>query len=867
MLSLSIAVWTARDQMYNIRARLYFFLMLSTFIYSFGYSQELIQTDVPGILFWLKFEYIGVPFIPGFLALIAVHCTYFNETHPFRPQVYLVLAPGVLVLLSNWVYPAQGFFYGDVALLSVNGESHAALQPGPVYYFHIAETLLALGVSVALYLKAAIQNRNGMRRAFGWMIFGTAIPGVTYVLYVFSFFPKGVDPIPISMALVGPFLAYGIFSRTLVKDLASARYIYYKFSPHPVFVFNRDGTLIDLNRAAETLVGVERHLALNKTWPALLSALGTLSNIQEQGGDGRAEELVVRGRIFDMSIHRIRGAMGNVRGGLRILYDITDIKKAMNDLARANMSVQKELEERRKLGRSLEKAKNKAEGASRAKSEFLANMSHEIRTPLNGIIGMAELLSDTRLDREQTVYFNTIQTEAKALNALINNILDISKIEAGKLAIETVGFNLKDLFDEFSSSFFFQANQQKIDFQAELSSRIPSRLIGDPVRLRQVLVNLVGNAMKFTHEGGMIRFRAGLERPVEDGRACIRFEVEDNGIGIPAKKQGIIFDSFAQADSSTTRKYGGTGLGITISRQLVQMMGGQMGLESSEGLGSLFWFTLTLDLEEAVAPDTDCRDNGLGSDPGVLRILVAEDYPTNQKVVMAFLKNAGFTTELAANGREAVEAFKRSDFHLILMDIQMPEMDGFQATRAIREHESGTGQRIPIVALTAHATTQDRSACLDAGMDDYISKPIRRAELLEKLRQLVGLRPPSQPACPPGEPESDSILDFNALAGDFDGDTPEAMALVQEFCEECGRQISLMTEAAASGDLGVIAKNAHAIKGGAGNLYAGELSKAAATLEILALEGGDIHQSLEILIKAKARLEVAWASLGGNPSA
>ncbi len=868
MLALSIAVWTARDQMYNIRARLYFFLMLSTFIYSFGYSQELIQTDVPGILFWLKFEYIGVPFIPGLLALIAVHCTYYYETRPFGPWVYLVLVPGVVVLLSNWAYPALPFFYRDVAVLFLDGERHALLKPGPVYYFHIAETILALVVSVALYAKSAIQNRNGMRRAFVWMIFGTAIPGVTYVLYVFSFFPKGVDPIPISMALVGPFLAYGIFSRALVKDLASARSIYYKFSPHPVFVFNLEGELIDLNRSAETLLGFERHLAQNKSWPDLLSAMGGLPNALDNGADGETEELVVRDRIFDMSVHRIRGTMGNARGGLRILYDITDIKKAMNDLARANMSVQKELEERRKMSQSLELAKNKAEDASRAKSEFLANMSHEIRTPLNGIIGMAELLSDTRLDREQTVYFNTVQTEAKALNALINNILDVSKIEAGKLTIEQVAFNIKGLFDEFSSSFFFQAKQKKIDFRAELSSDIPPRLIGDPVRLRQVLVNLVGNALKFTHEGGMIRFRVGIQGPPDADRVRLRFEVEDNGIGIPAGKQEIIFDSFSQADGSTTRKYGGTGLGITISRQLVEMMGGRLGLESSEGFGSLFWFTLNFDREKEADLESDFRDAGHESAAAAFRILVAEDYPTNQKVVMTFLKNAGFSAELAANGREAVEAFKRSDFHLILMDIQMPEMDGFQATKQIREYEDQTctTHRVPIVALTAHATTQDRSACLKAGMDDYISKPIRRAELLEKLSRWRNHD--ASPAASEAEkkPEAGHVLDFDALVREFDGETGEAMALVEEFSQESGRQLSIMSEAANSGKLDVIAENAHAIKGGAGNLYAGDLSRAAADLERLARDGdaAAVKQAFNIFLKEKERFDAAWARLSGT---
>lgn len=843
LLSLSIAVWTARDQMYNIRARLYFSLMLCVFIYSFGYSQELIQTTKTGILFWLKVEYLGVPFIPALLALIAIHCTRFKETRPFKPYVYLIMVPGVGVLVTNWAYPLLDLFYTDVSLVSWAGGTRALLRPGLFYHVHVFSTVAAILLSVVLYLRAAIRNTNGMRSSFIWMVCGTAIPGLTYVLYVCSVFPVGVDPIPISMAMVGPFLAYGIFSRQLVRDLASARSIYYKYSPHPVFVFNRDRLLIDLNRSAESLIGFDRDRALDMSWPGLLSAMGAEQHGSGTSESGREKELKVGHRIFDMSVHRIKGPVRSYRGGLRILYDITEMKNAMDDLARANMSVQKELEERRRLGQSLEKAKNLAEEASRAKSEFLANMSHEIRTPLNGIIGMADLLSDTGLDREQTVYFNTIQTEAKALNGLINDILDVSKIEAGRLVIDREPFDFKDLFDAFSSSYYFQARQKKIAFAADLDPKIPSRLIGDPTRLRQILVNLVGNALKFTPEGGRIRFGACLEGSPDEETLKVRFEVEDSGIGIPAEKQDIIFDSFAQADSSTTRKYGGTGLGITISRQLAEMMGGEMGLESREGSGSLFWFTVLFGRDTREIPAVEDLQAPAEIRPapekkGAFRILVAEDYPTNQKVAMAYLRNAGFEADLAVNGKEALAAFKQSEYHLILMDIQMPGMDGFQATKAIRAFEAGEGRsvRVPILALTAHATTQDRDACLAAGMDDYISKPIRKAELLDKLGRWQN-RTPALPSLPHGDKEAVSVLDFDRAVLDFEGDVREVMEILEAFLTEVEQQSRTMSYALGSGELETVAQNAHSIKGGAANLYAGRLADAASALEQLARKG------------------------------
>jgi signal transduction histidine kinase/ActR/RegA family two-component response regulator len=377
--------------------------------------------------------------------------------------------------------------------------------------------------------------------------------------------------------------------------------------------------------------------------------------------------------------------------------------------------------------------KSAAESASRAKSEFLAHMSHEVRTPLNGICGMTALLLDSPLEEEQRSHLGMVKQSADTLLTIINDILDLAKIEAGKLSLDSCRFPLRDTVERALAVLGVAARRKGLEFECRVAADAPDALEGDPVRLRQVLLNLVGNALKFT-SAGFIRVEVALESR-QAACAQLRFSVSDSGIGIPPEKMATIFAPFEQADCSISRSFGGTGLGLTISARLAGLMGGRIWAESVPGAGSAFHFTATFNVVAAAAVEPEAPAEAPGPESRSLRILVAEDNLVNRKLACKILEKRGHFVTSAQNGREALEAVQASDFDLVLMDVQMPEMDGIEATRRIRSWERPARRRTLIAAMTAHAMLEDRERCLEAGMDSYVTKPLQIAELARVLRQ------------------------------------------------------------------------------------------------------------------------------------
>jgi len=532
---------------------------------------------------------------------------------------------------------------------------------------------------------------------------------------------------------------------------------------------------------------------------------------------------------------------------------------------------------RKRSEEALLRAKEIAEDAARMKADFLANMSHEIRTPMNAIIGMSHLVLDDSLTDRQRNYVGKIQQAGRHLLGIINDILDFSKIEAGRLDIEAVRFEVPELVANVVDMLVGKALEKSLTLRTTIEPTVPRYLIGDPLRIQQILLNYVSNALKFTQAGG-VHIQVSLARDADD-MPCLMCCVDDTGIGLTPAQSDRLFQPFQQADSSTTRRFGGTGLGLAISRRFAELMGGTTGVTSTPGRGSRFWFSVRVALSRRLDPSMDERSDAepdgalLAQQLAAVRgahILLVEDNEINQEVAVALLGNAGFVVEVAGNGQRAIELLANKRFDLVLMDMQMPVMDGLEATRRWRASEKGT--HLPVVAMTANAMSSDRERCIEAGMDDFVSKPFDPDDLWRALVKWLPVRRcPEQEGLPFGlvdvyaaarsavqqsEVCSESSAEFSAIAGlDTQVGLRRVMGkhelyrrLLHGFATDQGDSLQRIRDLLLANDIVAAVRAAHTLKGLAGNIGAHTIQQLAGQLES-ALERSADRTEIERLMR------------------
>jgi len=680
-----------RSYRHEALGRTFLLFLLSTSFWSWNYMLELCSQRMGMALFWANVEYLAIPTTPVAFFLFA---TVLTGGSIRSPRLRLGLAFGCVVIwIAAWTDGYSHLLRVDPKFLALGAYRVVDFRPGPAYIANIAFCYILLAVAILRLIRMAKRSDSLSRKHAQIILLGLTLPVVGNLLRVLGYEAiRGIDQTPLLFALAASVAAYGIFRWSLISVAPIARDKVVDRMADAVIVIDPRGRVVDSNPAASRLFGLTSEELSRATMDDLTKELP-----DDAGGEATETAFDLAERSYILRRTPLATAANAPIGTLLQFTDVT---------------------EQRRNEDALRQAKEVAEEASASKSRFVAHVSHELRTPLNGVIGLAQLLDETWLDNNQRGYLTGIRQCSETLLGLVNDVLDLSRMEAEAMPMANEPIDIAKLVEEVAAIHRHSAERKGLKLTTSVRG-LPAFLSGDPLRLRQILNNLIGNSVKFTEEGSV---------SVEVSRAGDMFElkVADTGIGIAFEQQERVLEPFQQADESTTRRFGGTGLGLPITRSLIKRMGGSLSLASRPGEGTTL--VALLPLIEAESPYVEEEDDDI---PEGMRVLVAEDNEVNALVITSLLEGLGCVVEVREDGQAALDAYGAGEFDIVFLDIQMPILDGLQVARAIRDR--WPHRRTPIYALTANVLDEERQNAKKAGMDGFLTKPIRMAELSAAL--------------------------------------------------------------------------------------------------------------------------------------
>lgn len=727
---LLIILNTAKNN--NDTSILYFRIMMAAAsLWSFANGIELASNVFEDKILFSKISYIGVCVVmPMWLMFVF---TYFKKDQLIKRGIKILMAVmSSILLLLVFTNEYHHLIWPSLKTYHVNGRLQVIYEHGAVLMSMVSYFYLYVVAGVAMMINVTRNSHRLIRRQVLLLLFASASPWISNLLYMLGITPMpSLDLTPLGFIITGFIFQFAITRYRMLDLMPVARHTLFGELSDGVLVLDNKSRVADINPAAVELLKINEEQLFGKSLDALLPELSRILDKVVDSNKIRTESLHLDDRIIEARVSLLTDKQ-DTYGQLVVLRDITDIRQAQEDLL---------------------KAKEQAEAANVAKSHFLANLSHEIRTPMNGIVGFLDLLGGTDLNTEQAEYLQYVKSASETLLFLINDILDYSRIEAGKMELEKIPFDLHSLVRDSVKLFIPAAAGRGTELSADISEGVPVYVRSDPFKLKQVLNNIIGNAVKFTENGsvsvkvsadGASKEETGFNGNTgENGQTVLSFEVADTGIGMSGEVQRKLFQVFTQADASTTRKYGGTGLGLAISKKIIDLMGGDIRVTSEPGKGSTFIMRTVVEnassgeIESISAPPAEKAAAEAAPASGKkARILLVEDIAANRKLATILLEKMGFEVFTAENGKQAVYLCDTEKYDLLLMDCQMPEMDGYEASTIIKA-SGGKNSETPIIAMTANAFESDREKCLAAGMDDYIAKPVGRLKLEECIRRHI----------------------------------------------------------------------------------------------------------------------------------